>query len=142
MSGTFSYISASQFAAAARQNEEIAQVKTICCGWLLAQSRQLAACNAVHSFDARFSRWILQSAERLEGDVIPSTYEIIAQALGVRSKTVSKIAQGLQLKGMISYRPGKIRICNREGLRTFACECFASLGRANWPFFPYARTIS
>jgi len=133
ISGTFSYMSASQLASAARQNEEIARVAATCCDWLLAQSQQLAACNAVHPADARFCRWLLQSAERIEGDVIPSTQETIAQALGIRRTTVTLIAQGLQMEGMISYRRGKIRIRNREGLRNAACDCCAALGRANWP---------
>jgi CRP-like cAMP-binding protein len=133
ISGTFSYVLASALANAARQNEEIARVTAICCDWLLAQSQQLAACNAVHPADARFSRWLLQSAERIEGEVIPSTQETIAQALGIRRTTVTLIAQGLQMEGMISYRRGKIRIRNREGLRTAACDCCSALGRANWP---------
>jgi CRP-like cAMP-binding protein len=132
-------MSASALTNAAKQNDEIARIVMICCDWLLAQSQQLAACNAVHSADARFARWLLQSAERLEGDVIPSTQETIAQALGIHGDTVSKIAQGLQMEGMISYRRGKIRIRNREGLRTVACDCFAALGRANWPAERFAK---
>jgi CRP-like cAMP-binding protein len=140
ISGTFSYISASQLVIAAKQNEEIARVAAICCDWLLAQSQQLAACNAVHAADARFCRWLLQSAERIEGDVIPSTQETIAQALGIRRTTVTLIAQGLQMEGMISYRRGKIRIRNREGLKTAACDCCAALSRANWPSERLAKT--
>lgn len=133
ISGTFSYISASQLAAAARQNEEIARVAATCSEWLLAQAQQLAACNAVHPADARFCRWLLQAAERIEGEVIPSTQETIAQALGIRRTTVTLIAQGLQMEGMISYRRGKIRIRNRDGLKNAACDCCNALSRAYWP---------
>jgi CRP-like cAMP-binding protein len=133
ISGTFSYMSASVLANAAKQSDEIARVAAIGCDWLLAQSQQLAACNAVHPADARFCRWLLQAAERIEGEVIPSTQETIAQALGIRRTTVTLIAQGLQMEGMISYRRGKIRIRNREGLRNAACDCCLALGRANWP---------
>ena len=140
ISGTFSYMSAQALANAARQNEEIARITAICCDWLLAQSQQLAACNAVHPADARFSRWLLQSAERVEGDVIPSTQETIAQALGIRRTTVTLIAQGLQMEGMISYRRGKIRIRNRDGLRAAACDCCAALGRTNWPAERFANS--
>jgi CRP-like cAMP-binding protein len=133
ISGTLSYISATQLAAAARQNEEISRVAAICSDWLLAQAQQFAACNAVHPADARFCRWLLQAAERVEGEVIPSTQETIAQALGIRRTTVTLIAQGLQMEGMISYRRGKIRIRNREGLRNAACDCCNALSRAYWP---------
>jgi len=140
ISGTFSYISSSALASAAKQCDEIARAAGICCDWLLAQSQQLAACNAVHPADARFSRWLLQSAERIEGDVIPSTQETIAQALGIRRTTVTLIAQGLQMEGMISYRRGKIRIRNREGLRAAACDCCVALGRENWPSERFAKS--
>src|SRR5215471_18856806 len=133
IAGMFLYMSALQFAAAARQNDEIDHLAAICCDWVLAQSQQTAACNAVHPADARFCRWLLQAAERIEGEVIPSTQETIAQALGIRRTTVTLIAQGLQMEGMISYRRGKIRIRNREGLRNAACDCCNALGRAYWP---------
>jgi CRP-like cAMP-binding protein len=133
ISGTLSYISASQFAAAARQNEEIARFASIWSEWLLAQSQQIAACNAVHPANARFCRWLLQVADRLEGEVIPSTQETVAHALGIRLSTVTVIAQCLQMEGIISYRRGKIRIRDREGLRNAACSCCDELGRARWP---------
>jgi len=133
IAGTFSYMSALQFANAARQNDEIDRVAVICCNWLLAQSQQMAACNAVHSADARFCRWLLQSGERIDSDVVPSTQEAIGRALGIRRTTVTLIAKGLQTAGIISYRRGKIVIRNRDGLRSAACDCCATLGRHNWP---------
>jgi CRP-like cAMP-binding protein len=139
ISGTFSYIPTSQLAAAAKQNEEIGRAAAICSDWLLSQAQQIAACNAVHPADARFCRWLLQSAERIEGDVIPSTQETIAQALGIRRTTVTLIAQGLQTEGMISYRRGKIRIRDRDGLRGAACDCCTALGRENWPSERFAK---
>jgi CRP-like cAMP-binding protein len=133
VAGTFSYMSAVQFASAARQNEEIGHVAAICCNWLLAQSQQIAACNAVHPADARFCRWLLLSAARLESDIVPSTQEAIARALGIRRTTVTLIAQSLQAAGLISYRRGKIAIRDRDGLRSAACDCCGPLGRPNWP---------
>ena len=133
IAGTFSYMSALQFANAARQNDEIDRVAAICCNWLLAQSQQMAACNAVHSADARFCRWLLQSGERIDSYVVPSTQETIGRALGIRRTTVTLIAKGIQTAGIISYRRGKIVIRNRDGLRSAACDCCAALGRHNWP---------
>src|SRR5260221_9571494 len=133
IAGTFSYMSALQFANAARQNDEINRVAVICCNWLLAQSQQMAACNAVHSADARFCRWLLQSGERIDSDVVPSTQEAIGRALGIRRTTVTLIAKGLQTAGTISYRRGKIVIRNRDGLRSAACDCCPSFGRHNLP---------
>jgi CRP-like cAMP-binding protein len=131
--GTFLYMSASQFARAAKQNEEIENIAATCCNWLLTQSQQMAACNAVHSADRRFCRWLLQCSERIDSDMVPSTHEAIARMLGIRRTTVTLIAQGLQMEGLISYRRGKIVIRDREGLRSAACDCCEVLGRHNWP---------
>jgi len=43
------------------------------------------------------------------------------------------------MEGMISYRRGKIRLRNREGLRAAACDCCSALGRANWPSERFAK---
>lgn len=133
IAGTFSHMSVLQFANAARQNDEIDRVAAVCCNWLLAQSQQMAACNAVHSADARFCRWLLQSVERIDSDVVPSTQETIGRALGIRRTTVTLIAKGHQAAGIISYRRGKIVIRDRDRLRSAACDCCAAFGRHNWP---------
>jgi len=133
IAGMFLYMSALQFAAAARQNDEIDHLAAICCDWVLAQSQQTAACNAVHPADARFCRWLMLSSERIESDVVPSTQEAIARVLGIRRTTVTLIAQGLQMAGIISYRRGKIVIRDREGLRSAACDCCAALSPRKWP---------
>ena len=133
VAGTFCYISAPQFASAARQSDEIDYFAATCCNWLLAQSQQMAACNAVHPADARFCRWLLLYAERTGDDMVPSTQEAIARSLGVRRTTVTLIAQGLQMSGIISYRRGKIVIRDRDVLRSKACDCCTVLGQRNWP---------
>ena len=133
VSGTFSYMSALQFATAARQSDEVGCAAAACCNWLLLQSQQMAACNAIHTADARFCRWLLQSSERTDSNMIPSTQEAVARALGIRRTTVTLIAQGLQIQGIISYRRGKIVVRDLERLRSAACDCCAALGRHNWP---------
>ena len=39
---------------------------------LLSQARVTAACNALHSIEARFCRWLLQSADRAASDTVPA----------------------------------------------------------------------
>ena len=41
---------------------------------LLTQARIGAACNAVHRFEARFCRWLLQTRDRAESDTIMLTH--------------------------------------------------------------------
>lgn len=89
----------------------------------MVQLQQTAACNALHSVEARLCRWILQVRDRIDGDVIALTQDFLAQMLAVRRPTVTLIAQKLQNAGLIRYRRGRIVITDREGLERLACEC-------------------
>ena len=88
-----------------------------------AQMQQIAACNALHSAEARLCRCILQVRDRIDGDVIALTQDFLAQMLSVRRPTVTLIAQKLQNAGLIRYRRGRITIIDHEGLENLACEC-------------------
>jgi CRP-like cAMP-binding protein len=44
---------------------------------LLSQARITAACNAMHVVEARFCRWLLQSADRGESDTVELTQEFL-----------------------------------------------------------------
>jgi CRP-like cAMP-binding protein len=131
--GQFNCISAQAFARASEQNDELRRVVEVCEGWLLLQSQLMAACNATHSADARFCRWLLRASDALGGDVLLVTQEVIAKALGIRRTTVTLIAQQLQMKGAISYTRGRIAVRDHAGLQAAACNCYHLLGRARWP---------
>lgn len=94
---------------------------------LLAQVQMTAACNAVHSLEARLSRWILQTSDRVDDKVLPLTHDLLAQMLGVRRSSVSEVAGKLQGDGLISYRRGKVFINDRSGLERSACECYLAI---------------
>jgi CRP-like cAMP-binding protein len=91
---------------------------------LSAQSRQLAACNALHSVEERLARWFLQLSDRIGSDELPVTQDTISQMLGVRRTTVTLVAQKFQQDGLISYRRARIHLVNPAGLRAIACECY------------------
>jgi hypothetical protein len=44
----------------------------------LSQARVTAACNALHPIEARFCRWLLQSADRSASDTVALTQEFLA----------------------------------------------------------------
>jgi len=94
---------------------------------LLSQARVTAACNALHPIEARFCRWLLQSADRAGGDKIGLTQEFLAEMLGVRRTSVTEIASKIQAQGLISYSRGMITILDRKGLEKRSCECFQTL---------------
>jgi CRP-like cAMP-binding protein len=131
--GRFLSISAQAFAVAAQESEDIRRIAEVSTGWLLLQSQQMAACNAVHSAEARFCRWLLRASEALDTEAVSVTQEMIANALGIRRTTATLIAQQLQSRGTISYSRGKIAIRNRADLEAAACDCQRVLGRAHWP---------
>jgi CRP-like cAMP-binding protein len=91
---------------------------------LLAQSQQSAACNAIHTIEARLSRWLLRCRDLTESEDLPLTQEFIAQMLGVRRTSVSIVANTLQQAGLIKYKRGHIRVLDLEALRESACECY------------------
>lgn len=132
MPGVFAQVPARDFAAAARESEELRLVEIACRDWLLAQAQQTALCNAVHSADARVCRWLLRTAEATGCDVVPATQEVVAELLGLRRTTVTLVAQTLQAAGIIRYRRGLITILDREKLRA-TCGCGAELGPGHWP---------
>lgn len=93
-------------------------------GYLYFQAIQSGACHALHTVEARFCRWMLQSQDVLQSDIVGLTQESLAHMLGVQRKAVSLSAQSLQAAGLIQYSRGAIRIVDREGLKGAACECY------------------
>lgn len=103
---------------------------------LLHQAQQSTACNALHEARPRLCRWLLQTRDRLDSDVVALTQEFLAQMLGVRRTTVTELARGLQSKGFVRYKRGKIEILDREGLENCACECYDALRHQADYYFP------
>lgn len=94
---------------------------------LLSQARVTAACNALHPVDARFCRWLLQSADRAESMTVALTQELLSEMLGVRRTSVTDAAGKLQKDGIISFSRGLIQILDRSRLEALSCECYQSL---------------
>lgn len=85
---------------------------------------QSVACNALHSVEARFCRWLLTCHDRISTDTVALTQELLADMLGVQRTTVTAVARSLQEKGFIRYRRGVVDIMDRAGLQALACECY------------------
>jgi CRP-like cAMP-binding protein len=94
---------------------------------LLSQARVTAACNALHPIEARFCRWLLQSADRAASDTVPLTQEFLAEMLGVRRTSVTEVASKVQNAGVITYSRGVIKIQDRAALARMSCECYETL---------------
>ena len=92
---------------------------------LITQMAQTAVCNRHHSLDQQLCRWLLLSLDRLSGDELLMTQELIANMLGVRREGVTESAMKLQNAGLIRYARGRISVLDRTGLEKRTCECYA-----------------
>lgn len=91
---------------------------------LLTQMAQTAVCNRHHTVDQQLCRWLLLSLDRLPGNELHMTQELIANMLGVRREGVTKAAGKLQSAGLIRYSRGHISVLDRPGLEARVCECY------------------
>ena len=91
---------------------------------LITQMSQTAVCNRHHSLDQQLCRWLLLSMDRLQGDELVMTQELIANMLGVRRGGVTEAALRLQQAGLIRYVRDHITVLDRPVLEKRACECY------------------
>jgi CRP-like cAMP-binding protein len=91
---------------------------------LITQMAQTAVCNRHHSLDQQLCRWLLLSLDRLQGNDLVMTQELIANMLGVRREGVTAGALKLQDAGLIRYARGHISVLDRAGLEARTCECY------------------
>ena len=129
VAGTALQISPAQFQAALRRSNAIRELVQTLTRSLLAQFQHVAACNALHSVEARLARWLLQVHDRADGDVLPLTQETLSELLGVRRPTVTHVVRRLRASGAIrSNRRSSIEI-DRPRLEAAACECYQLMRR-------------
>jgi CRP-like cAMP-binding protein len=96
---------------------------------LITQMAQTAACNRHHNIEQQLCRWLLLSLDRLPGNVLIMTQEMIANMLGVRREGVTEAAGKLQRLGVIRYQRGHIAVLDRPRLEKLSCECYAVVKR-------------
>ena len=104
-----SRISTEQFHAAFQKSEALRNLIASYNEVLLAQVQQTAACNALHTMECRLARWLLQTRDRIDSDVLPLLQEFLSQMLGVRRTTVTLVARQLEQAGVIQTRRGPDR---------------------------------
>jgi CRP-like cAMP-binding protein len=107
---------------------------------LITQMAQTAVCNRHHSLDQQLCRWLLLSMDRLEGNELAMTQELIANMLGVRREGVTEGALKLQKAGLIRYSRGRISVLDRPGLEQRTCECYAVVKKEDDRLLPFGVT--
>lgn len=99
-----------------------------------AQAAQIAACNRLHNSRQRLARWLLMSQDRMKGESVQLTQQMLAHMLGMRRASVSVALGHLHKAGMVSYARGRTRIVDRARLEAASCECYSAInaGRRAW----------
>ncbi len=106
----------------------------------LVQSAGSAVCNRHHSIDQQLCRWLLLSLDRLPGNQLIMTQELIANMLGVRLEGVTDAAGKLQNLGVIEYHRGHINVLDRAQLEALSCECYAVVKKESDRLLPWHPT--
>ena len=104
---------------------------------LITQMAQTAVCNRHHALEQQLCRWLLLSLDRLQGNELHMTQELIANMLGVRREGVTEAAGNLQAEGLIQYSRGHITVMDRARLEQHACECYAVVKKEIDRLLPY-----
>lgn len=94
---------------------------------MICQTSQTAVCNQHHTLDQQMCRWLLMSIDRLHGNELEITQQMIGRLLGVRRESVTQTVGLLQKDGLIERGRGRITVVNRRKLEKRACECYAAV---------------
>jgi CRP-like cAMP-binding protein len=134
VAGTSLQISPARFHAAFSHSDAIKDAVQAHTAVLLTQFQHVAACNALHSVDARLARWLLHIHDRVDGDVLPLTQAALSELLGVRRTTVTQVVHKLRMSRAIrSNQRGLIEI-DRPRLEAAAMRLLRSHVPQNRPY--------
>lgn len=84
------------------------------------QTNYTALVNARLKLEERLARWLLMCDDRVAGEKLALTHELLSIMLGVRRPGVTVAIQVLEGKGLIRANRGEIIIRDREGLVSLA----------------------
>lgn len=87
------------------------------------------------------SSWLLHCLDRVSGDEIATTHELIATMLGVRREGITHAASTMRDRGVLSYFRGHIKVLNRAKLEAAACECYAVIAHEYGRLLPSNATF-
>ncbi|RVU35468.1 Crp/Fnr family transcriptional regulator [Rheinheimera riviphila] len=109
---------------------------------LITQMSQTAVCNRYHTIDQQLCRLLLVSLDRVDGNELVMTHELIANMLGVRREGVTAAAGRLQRMGVLEYRRGHIQVHDRTELEHLSCECYAIVRNESVRLLPWFNKLN
>jgi CRP-like cAMP-binding protein len=106
------------------QNEIALKLLLKCYRSLITQVSQRCVCNTRHTILERLCCWLLMLHDRVGGNNLSLTQEMIASRVGARRAGITVAAGMLQSINAIGYRRGQLHIQDREILERTVCECY------------------
>lgn len=92
------------------------------------QTAETAFVNALFTLEQRLARWLLMCHDRLNGDEIPVTHELLSIMLGVRRPAVTLSVQAIEGAGMVRATRARLEIRDREKLMDLAGAAYGTSG--------------
>jgi CRP-like cAMP-binding protein len=83
------------------------------------------ACNGAHNLKNRLARWLLMMHDRIDGDTLFITQDLLAEMLGAHRPSITHAVRELELADLIEHGRRQVTILDREGLKNASCECYA-----------------
>jgi CRP-like cAMP-binding protein len=108
-------------------NKQVAEVVLQSYNSLLLQISHRSICNVRHSVMERFCCWLLMVQDRMRGESLRLTQELVASRLGTRRAGITVAARLLFDERAIEYSRGRLTIKDREMVEHHACECYGLL---------------
>jgi CRP-like cAMP-binding protein len=85
--------------------------------------------NASFTVEVRLARWLLMCHDRIGGDELQVTHELLSLMLNVRRAGVTIALQALQTANLVSARRGVVTILDRRGLEACAGDGYGPAER-------------
>jgi CRP-like cAMP-binding protein len=114
--GTGSRVAADDLRKAMRKSASLSRVLLNFVNAFLIQTSHTALSNGSATIEERLARWLLMAQDRLNGDEVPLTHEVLSLILGVRRAGVTGALNQLDRKGVIRLCRGRIDVIDRDGL--------------------------
>ena len=122
------------------QNEVALKALLKCYRLLIAQVSQRCVCNTRHTIMERLCCWLLMIHDRVGGNNLNLTQEMIASRVGARRAGITVAAGMLQAMKAIEYRRGRLHIVDHEVLKRTVCECY-NVMKSEWGFVSPQRAV-